>query len=296
MRDLPAKMVILGGGAIGCEFAYVFANYGCQVTIVEMADHLLPKEDPEVVAVLERAYKKLGIEILTSHKVDSVEQRADGVKLKLTGPKGSLELDAPRLLVGIGFQPNTENLGLDKAGIKTDRGFVVVDEYGRTNVSGIYAIGDVTGKAMLAHVASSMGIVAVELIAGHQPTPVNFDRIPACTYCEPQVASIGLTEAEAKKRGHDVKVGKFPFSPNGKAMALGETDGFVKIVVDSKYGEVLGAHMVGPEVTELLSEIGLGMTLETTALEVDLTMHAHPTLSEAIKEAALAAIGKPIHL
>lgn len=296
MRDLPSKLIVLGGGAIGVEFAYVFANYGVQVTIVEMADHLLPREDAEVATVVERAYKKLGIEVLAGHKVESVEQRPDGVKVKLSSAKGPKELEAPKLLVGIGFSPNTENLGLEGLGVKTDRGFIVADDFGRTNVEGLYAIGDVTGKAMLAHVASAMGVICVEQIAGHHPTPINYDRIPSCTYCEPQVASIGLTEAEAKKRGIDVKVGKFPFAPNGKAQALGETDGFVKLVVDTKYGEVIGAHMVGPEVTELLSEVGLGMTLETTATEIDLTIHAHPTLSEAVKEAALAAIGQPIHM
>lgn len=296
MRDLPAKMIILGGGAIGCEFAYVFQNYGCAVTIVEMADHLLPKEDPEVAAVLERAYKKLGVEVLTGHKVESVQQKADGVSLKLSSNGVTKDLSAPRMIVGIGAAPNTEGLGLEELGVKTERGFIVVDDYGKTSVNGVYAIGDVTGKAMLAHVASMMGVVCIEAIAGHHPTPVNFDRIPSCTYCEPQVASIGLTETEAKQRGLDVKVGKFPFAPNGKAQALGETEGFIKLVVDSKYGEVVGAHMVGPEVTELIAEVGLGMTLETTAEEMDLTIHAHPTLSEVLKEAALAAIGQPIHM
>ncbi|HEY9900496.1 MAG TPA: dihydrolipoyl dehydrogenase [Pantanalinema sp.] len=295
-RSVPSKMIILGGGAIGCEFAYVFQNYGAQVTIVEMADHLLPKEDPEVAAVLEKAYKKLGIEVLTGHKVESVEQKPDGVKVKLSSKAGMKDLDAPAMIVGIGMAPNVEGLGLEAVGVKTERGAIVVDDFGRTNVKGVYAIGDVTGKVMLAHVASAMGIACVETIAGHQTQPINWDRIPACTYSEPQVASIGLTEAEAKKRGFDVKIGKFPFAPNGKAQALGDAEGFVKVVVDAKYGEVLGAHMVGPEVTELLSEVGLGMTLETTAQEIDLTIHAHPTLSEVVKEAALAAIGQPIHM
>lgn len=297
MSDLPERMLILGGGAIGCEFAYVFASYGCKVTLIEAADHLLPREEPEIAAVLEKAYGKLGIEVLSKHRVTKATQSASGVSLEVEAPDGSKRtLEAPRLLVGIGASPNVQGLGLEHSGIRLERGAIVTDGVGRTNVPGIWAIGDVTGKAMLAHVASAMGVACVETIADHETEPVNFDRIPSCTYCEPQVASIGLTEAEARKRGHEVKVGTFPFAPNGKAQAMGTTEGLVKVVIDAKHGEILGAHMVGPEVTELIAEIGLGMNLETTALEVDRTIHAHPTLSEVVKEAALAAIGHPIHL
>ena len=297
MNDLPERMIILGGGAIGCEFAYVFASYGCQITLIEAADHLLPREEPEIASVLEKAYTKLGIEILTNHKVSRSTQSATGVTVEVQAPDGTIRvLEAPRMLVGIGASPNIAGLGLEAIGVRIERGAIVTDGIGQTNVQGIWAIGDVTGKAMLAHVASAMGVACAESIAGHETEPVNFDRIPSCTYCEPQVASIGLTEAEARKRGFEVKIGTFPFAPNGKAQAMGSTEGQVKVVVDAKYGEILGAHMVGPEVTELIAEIGLGMNLETTALEVDRTIHAHPTLSEVVKEAALAAIGHPIHL
>ena len=297
MSDLPERMLILGGGAIGCEFAYVFASYGCKITLIEAADHLLPREEPEIAAVLEKAYVKLGIEVLSKHRVTKATQSTSGVTLEVEAPDGSQRtLEAPRLLVGIGASPNVQGLGLEHVGVRLERGAIVTDGAGQTSVPGIWAIGDVTGKAMLAHVASAMGVACAETIAGHDTESVNFDRIPSCTYCEPQVASIGLTEAEARKRGYEVKIGTFPFAPNGKAQAMGSTDGLVKLVVDAKYGEILGAHMVGPEVTELVAEIGLGMNLETTALEVDRTIHAHPTLSEVVKEAALAAIGHPIHL
>jgi dihydrolipoamide dehydrogenase len=297
MSDLPERMLILGGGAIGCEFAYVFASYGCKVTLIEAAEHLLPREEPEIAAVLEKAYGKLGIEVLSKHRVTKATQSASGVSLEVEAPDGSKRtLEAPRLLVGIGASPNVQGLGLEHAGVRLERGAISTDGVGRTNVPGIWAIGDVTGKAMLAHVASAMAVACVETIADHETEPVNFDRIPSCTYCEPQVASIGLTEAEARKRGHEIKIGTFPFAPNGKAQAMGTTEGLVKVVIEAKHGEILGAHMIGPEVTELIAEIGLGMNLETTALEVDRTIHAHPTLSEVVKEAALAAIGHPIHL
>ena len=298
MRDLPASMIVLGAGAIGMEFAYVLQNYGCQVTIVEMADRLLPKEDAEVSQEIERAFKKLGVKFHTQCKVESVSQKADGVVVRVTMADGTQQtLEAPRLLSATGITPNSKNLGLEETGIKTNaQGFVEVDEWMKTNVDGIYAIGDLTGKFPLAHVASAQAVACVEKIAGHHPQPLDYGKMPSATYCEPQVASIGLTEADAKAQGHDVKVGKFMFRPNGKAQGLGEIDGFVKFVVDAKYGEILGIHMVGPEVTELLGEASLAMTLEATAEEVDLTVHAHPTLSEVFKEAALAAVGQPIHM
>lgn len=298
MRDLPSSMIVLGAGAIGMEFAFVLQNYGCQVTVVEMADRLLPKEDPEVSAEIERAFKKLGVKFHTSCKVEKVEQKADGVKVHVTMADGSKQvLEAPRLLSATGITPNSQNLGLESLGVKTNaQGFIEVDEWMRTNVEGVYAIGDVTGKYPLAHVASAQAIACVEKIAGRQPQPLDYNKMPSATYCEPQVASIGLTEPDAKAKGYDVKVGKFPFRPNGKAQGIGEIDGFIKFVVDAQYGEILGIHMVGPEVTEILGEASLAMTLEATAEEVDLTVHAHPTLSEVFQEAALAAIGQPIHM
>lgn len=298
MRDLPSSMIVLGAGAIGMEFAYVLQSYGCQVTILEMADHLLPREDPEVSTEIERAFKKLGVKFHTGCKVTKVEQKADGVVVHATLSDGKQErFEASRLLSATGVTPNSQNLGLESVGVKTNaQGFIEVDDWMRTNVEGIYAIGDVNGKFPLAHVASAQGIVCVEKLAGHHPQKLDYVKMPSATYCEPQVASIGLTEPDAKAKGHQVKVGKFAFRPNGKAQGLGEIDGFIKFVVDAKYGEILGIHMVGPEVTELLGEASLAMTLEATAEEVDLTVHAHPTLSEVFKEAALAAIGQPIHL
>lgn len=298
MRDVPPSMIVLGAGAIGMEFAYVLQNYGCQVTILEMADRLLPKEDPEVSAEIERAFKKLGVTFHTKLKVEKIDQKPDGVVVHAVTADGQKQtFEAPRLLSATGVTPNSKNLGLEEVGVKTNAaGFIEVDEWMRTSVEGIYAIGDVTGKFPLAHVASAQGIACVEKIAGHHPQPLDYTKMPSATYCEPQVASIGLTEPDARAKGYDVKVGKFPFRPNGKAQGLGEIDGFIKFVVDAKYGEILGIHMVGPEVTEILGEASLAMNLEATAEEVDLTVHAHPTLSEVFKEAALAAIGQPIHM
>ncbi len=298
MRSVPSSMIVLGAGAIGMEFAYVLQNYGCQVTIIEMADRLLPKEDPEVSAEIERAFKKLGVKFHTKCKVDKVDQKTDGVTVHVTMADGSKQaFDAPRLLSATGVVPNSKNLGLEEAGVKTNaQGFIEINEWMQTSAAGVYAIGDVTGKFPLAHVASAQGIACVEKIAGHHPQPLDYGKMPSATYCEPQVASIGLTEPDAKAKGYDVKVGKFPFRPNGKAQGLGEIDGFIKFVVDAKYGEILGIHMVGPEVTEILGEASLAMNLEATAEEVDVTVHAHPTLSEVFKEAALAAIGQPIHM
>ncbi len=298
MRDVPASMIVLGAGAIGMEFAYVLQNYGCQVTILEMADRLLPREDSEISLEIAKAFTKLGVKFHTQCKVEKVEQKADGVTVHATMADGKKQVfEAPRLLTATGVTPNSDDLGLDVAGIKTvGPGFIEVDDWMRTNVEGVYAIGDVTGKLPLAHVASAQGIVCIEKIAGHHPQPLDYNKMPSATYCEPQVASIGLTESDAKAKGHQVKVGKFPFRPNGKAQGIGEIDGFIKFVVDAKHGEILGIHMIGPEVTEILGEASLAMNLEATAEEVDITVHAHPTLSEVFKEAALAAIGKPIHM
>lgn len=298
MRSVPSSMLVLGAGAIGMEFAYVLQNYGCQVTILEMADRLLPKEDAEVSTEIEKAFKKLGVKFHTKLKISKIEQKSDGVVVHATDAAGKAQtFEAPRLLSATGVMPNSENLGLQEAGVKTNaQGFIEVDEWMRTNVEGVYAIGDVTGKFPLAHVASAQGIACIEKIAGHHPQPLDYNKMPSATYCEPQVASIGLTEEAAKAKGHDVKVGKFPFRPNGKAQGIGEIDGFIKFVVDAKYGEILGIHMIGPEVTEMLGEASLAMNLEATAEDVDITVHAHPTLSEVFKEAALAAVGQPIHM
>jgi dihydrolipoamide dehydrogenase len=293
LRDQPGSVIIIGGGPIGVEFATVYSSYGATVTIVEMLPRLVPLEDEEVSAHLTREFKKRKINIMTSTKVMNVEKGGDGKKARVTvevnGNQQTLEAD--RVLVGIGFMPNSDNLGLEKVGVKTERGFILVDEYMRTNVPGVYAIGDVTGKLALAHVASAMGVVAAEAIAGEHPHKLDYNAMPRCTYSTPQIASLGLTEAQCKERGLEYKVGKFLFNPNGKAQAMGEASGFVKVISDAKYGQVLGAHMVGPEVVELIGEFSLLQLLEGTNQELALAVHPHPTLSEALAEAGLAVDG-----
>jgi dihydrolipoamide dehydrogenase len=296
LQELPRSMVIVGGGAVGVEFAYIFSAYGVEVTVVEMLPRLVPQEDEEVSAELERAFKKQGIKVMTGTRVEGAEVTDSGVTLQLSGPEGRSSLAAEQVLLGIGIVPNTAGLGLEEVGVELDRGWVKIDERMRTNVPGIWAIGDVTGKLALAHVASHQGIVAVETIAGLNPPPIkSYADMPRCTYCNPQVASVGLTEAQAREAGYQVRVGKFPFRANGKALGLGEAEGFVKIVSDADYGEVLGIHMVGPEVTELISEGVVGRLLEGTPKEFGWAVHPHPTLSEAVKEAALAVYGEAIH-
>ncbi|MGD8584065.1 MAG: dihydrolipoyl dehydrogenase [Chloroflexota bacterium] len=294
--DLPERVVIVGAGPIGMEFAYVWANYGVEVTVVEMLPHLLPNEDPEVSEVVEKAYKKLGIKFHTGAKVDQIEVVEKQAKVSL----GSGEtLEADQVMIAIGFRSNVEGIGLEDAGVQlTDHGTIAVDNMMRTNVSNIYAIGDVVAPEgiMLAHVGSAMGIVAAETIAGHPTMSLDYRMMPRCTYCVPQVASFGLTEAQAKEAGYEVNVGRFPFQPNGKALGMGERDGFVKIIADARYGEILGASLVGPEVTELLPELTLAHNAELTAVEVARNVHAHPTLSEALMEAAHDVEGEPIHL
>ncbi len=295
-ETVPEKAVIVGSGAIGVEFATVWNAYGSDVTIVEMLPTIVPNEDKDVSDALQKSFKKSGIRTMVNSKVENIDVSGPSVKVTVTGPKGQETLEADQVMVAIGFVPNSDKLGLDKVGVNTDRGAIVIDDQMRTNVPNIYAIGDVTAKLMLAHVGSAMGIVAAEVIAGHPTPKLDYDMMPRATYCHPQVASMGLTEAQAKEKGHQVKVVRFPYGVNGKALGLGETEGFVKIVVDEKYGEILGAHLIGPEVTELLTEFTLAQAAELTIEEIARNVHAHPTLSEAIMEAAHGALGDYIHI
>ena len=296
--QLPESIIICGSGAIGTEFAYVLANYGVKVTIVEFLDRMVPLEDPEISKEIEKAYKKMGVTVLTSTKVEGIEETDHNVKVTVSPAKGgdSQELEADRVLQSIGFAPRTEGYGLDKTGVQlTERGAIAIDDYMRTNVPGIYAIGDVTMKLALAHTAEAMGVVAAETIAGAETMPINYDMIPRATYCQPQIGSFGYTEEQAKAKGYNVKVAKFPFMANGKAHGLGDATGFVKVVADAEHNEILGAHMVGPDVTELLPELTLAQQWDLTADEVGRNIHAHPTLSEAIKEAVEGIAGHMIN-
>ncbi|SIO86010.1 dihydrolipoyl dehydrogenase [Nocardiopsis sp. JB363] len=297
-EELPESIIIAGAGAIGVEFAFVMANYGVDVTIVEFLDRMVPAEDEEVSREISRAYKKLGVKILTSTKVENVDESDSGVRVTVTDADGKQQtLEADKLLQAIGFSPNVEGYGLDKSGVElTDRGAIGIDSRGRTNVPHIYAIGDVTAKLMLAHTAEAMGIVASETIAGAETQEIDYRFIPRATYCQPQIASFGYSETQAREAGYDVQVAKFPFMANGKAHGLGDTRGFVKIVSDGEYGEFLGAHMVGPDVTELLPELTLAQQWDLTVHEVARNIHAHPTLSEAVKEAVHGLAGHMINL
>ena len=295
-EKLPESVVIIGSGAIGVEFATVWNSYGVDVTIVEMLPRIVPMEDEEVSAELAKAFKKRKIKMLTGHKVEAVDAVEGGVKVTVSAEGEEKILEADQALVAIGFRPNSANLGLEEIGVQiNERGFIEIDEKMATNVPGIWAIGDVTGKLMLAHVGSAMGILAAEAIAGEETTPLNYEMMPRATYCQPQVASFGITEAQARERGHDVKIAKFNFQANGKALGLGDYAGWVKLVVDEKYGELLGAHMIGPEVTELLPELTLAQMMELTPAEIARNVHAHPTLSEVLMETAHIAEGMPIH-
>jgi len=296
LRRVPRSVVIIGAGPIGMEFAHIWHTYGAEVTVVEMLPRALPLEDEEVSAEVERAFKRRKVRLLTSTRVQGVETTGDGVQVSVTGEKGEQVLEDERALVAIGVRPNSENLGLEEIGVRVERGYVVVDDHLRTDVPGVYAIGDVTGKLPLAHVASAQGIVAAETIAGAETVTLDYEAMPRCTYCQPQVASFGLTEAQAVERGHEVRVGRFPFRPNGKALALGEREGFIKIVADATSGEILGAHLVGPEVTELLPELVLARNAELTPEEVARSVHAHPTLSEVLMEAAHGVFGRSLHI
>jgi dihydrolipoamide dehydrogenase len=296
-ETLPKSAIIIGAGAIGVEFATVWSSYGTEVTIVEMLPHLVPLEDVEVGVELERNFKKRGINFLTGHKVESVEATPSGVRVVLSGGGETKTLEAEQTLVAIGFRPNSKGLGLEELGVLiNERGFIEINECMATNVPGVWAIGDVTGKLMLAHVGSAQGIVAAENIAGVETVALNYEMMPRATYCQPQVASFGLTEAQAKERGYEVKVGRFPFQANGKALGLGDPAGWIKLVTDARFGEILGAHMIGPEVTELLPELTLARLFELTPHEIARNVHAHPTLSEALMEAAEGAVGSPINI
>jgi dihydrolipoamide dehydrogenase len=300
LRELPASAIVVGAGPIGMEFAQIWSTYGAAVTVVEMLPHAVPLEDEEVSHEVERAFKRRKVKLLTSTRVQGVETTEDGVRVSVSSDKGEQMLEAERALIAIGVRPNSENLGLEQVGVQVEHGYVVIDEHMRTNVfsasGGVYAIGDVTGKLPLAHVASAQGIVAAESIAGVDTVKLDYEAMPRCTYCHPQVASFGITEAQAVERGYEVKVGKFPFRAIGKALGLGDYDGFVKIVADAAGGEILGGHLVGPEVTELLPELMLARTWELTPEEIARTVHAHPTLSEALMEAAHGVFGEAIHI
>ena len=296
LRQLPSPIVIVGAGPIGMEFAYIYKAYGAEVTVVEMLPHLLPREDVEVSVEIEKAMKKLGVNFRVNTKVESAEKVGDRVKLKVSSEGKTEEIQAQKVLVAISVKPNSENLGLETLGVKTTRGAIDVNDQMQTNVPGIYAIGDVTMKLALAHVASHQGIIAAETMAGKETHALNLNNVPRCTYCTPQVASLGLTEAQVKEQGTEYTVGKFPFRANGKALGINEYEGFVKLVVDKKYGEILGAHLVGPEVTDLTGELSLAKSMELTPMEIAHAVHAHPTLTEAIAEAALDSMGAVIHI
>jgi len=296
-EKLPKSVIVIGSGAVGVEFSTIWSAYGVEVTVVEMLPRLVPLEDEDVSAELEKAFKKRGIKVLTNTRVETIEATESGARVKVSGTGGESTLEAEQALVAIGFTPNGRNLGLEALGVEvSERGIVEVDDRLATSVPGIWAIGDVTGKLMLAHVGSAQGIVCAENIAGVETVTLNYEMMPRATYCSPQIASFGLTEAQAKERGYDVKIGRFPFIANGKALGLGESGGWVKLVTDAKYGEMLGAHLFGPEVTELLPELTLAQMMELTPAEIARNVHAHPTLSETLMEAAHAAEGKAIHI
>jgi dihydrolipoamide dehydrogenase len=295
---MPTNLLVIGSGAIGCEFASFYSDMGAKVTIVEMLDRILPVEDEEVSAFVQKQFEKQGMKVLPKHGVEKIDIKPGrSVTATIKTPDGKTEAqDYSHVIVAVGIVPNTENIGLEALGVKTERGHVVTDAACRTNVPGIYAIGDITGAPWLAHKASHEGIIAVEAIAGKHPHAMDKLKIPGCTYSRPQVASVGLTEAKAKEAGYEVKVGKFPFIGNGKAIALGEAEGFVKTVFDAKTGELLGAHMTGPEVTELIEGYTVAKQLETTEADLMETIFPHPTLSEAMHESVLAAYGRVIHI
>ncbi|CAM3245202.1 dihydrolipoyl dehydrogenase [Rhodothermus bifroesti] len=295
-KEQPKRLVIVGAGAIGVEFAYFYHHMGTEVTLVELMDRIVPLEDTEVSKELERAYRKMGIKVLTSAQVESVDTKGKELKIQVKTKNGQETLKADQVLSAVGVVGNIEDLGLEDLGVETKPGRIVVDEFYRTNVAGIYAIGDVAGPPWLAHKASHEGILCVEKIAGKDVRPLNYNNIPGCTYCQPQIASVGYTEEKAREAGYDIKVGKFPFTASGKATALGHTEGFVKVIFDAKYGEFLGCHIIGHDATELIAEAVAARTLETTFHEIIESIHPHPTLSEAIMEAARAAIGEPINI
>ncbi len=292
----PKSLVVVGSGAIGVEFAYFYATMGTKVTIVEFLPNIVPVEDEEVSKQLEKSFKKAGIEVMTDASVESVDTKGTGCKVNIKTKTGNITLDADIVLSAVGIEANIQGIGLEETGIKTDKGKIVVDKFYATNVPGYYAIGDCVPGQALAHVASAEGITCVEKIKGMHVEAIDYNNVPGCTYCQPEIASVGYTEKKAKEAGYQIKVGKFPFSASGKAKAAGAADGFIKLIFDAKYGEVLGAHMIGANVTEMIAEIVAIRKLETTGHELIKTIHPHPTMSEAIMEAAAAAYGEVIHL
>lgn len=296
LPSLPKSMVVVGSGAIGSEFANFYNTMGTEVTLVEFLPNVVPLEDEEVSKQLERSFKKAKMKVKTSSSVESVDSSGKLCKVKIKTPKGEVEVEAEVVLSAVGVTPNIENIGLEELGIEMDKGKVKVDDFYRTNVNGVYAIGDIVGGPALAHVASAEGICCVEKIAGHNPPAVDYGNIPGCTYTSPEVASVGMSEKAAREAGYDLKVGKFPFTASGKASAAGAKDGFVKLVFDAKYGELLGAHLIGANVTEMIAELVVARKLETTGEEIIKAVHPHPTMSEAVMEAAAAAYGEVIHM
>ncbi len=295
LKEVPKKMIIVGSGAIGVEFAYFYNAMGSEVTIVEYQDNIVPVEDIDVSKQLRRTFKKSGINIMTGSSVEKVDASGDNCKVSVKTKKGEEVLNCDIVLSAVGIEANIEGIGLENLGVKTENGRIIVDDFYRTNVLGVYAIGDVLATQALAHVASAEGIICVEKIAGHNPDPMDYGNIPGCTYCLPEIASVGMTEEAAKAAGYEVKIGKFPFTASGKASAAGHKDGFVKVVFDAKYGEWLGCHMIGYNVTEMIAEAVVARKLETTGHEILKSVHPHPTMSEAIMEAVADAYGEVIH-
>ena len=296
LEKQPKKMVVVGSGAIGSEFAYFYNAMGTEVVLVEYLSNIIPVEDEEVSKQLSRSFKKSGIKIMTDSQVTGVDTSGEGCKVKVKTKKGEETIDCDVVLSAVGVKSNIENIGLEDVGIKVDKDKIQVDEYYRTGVDGYYAIGDCVPGPALAHVASAEGIICVENIAGEKPLPLDYNNLPSCTYCFPEVSSVGLTEKAAKEAGHEIKVGKFPFSASGKAKAAGHSDGFVKVIFDAKYGEFLGCHMIGANVTEMIAEAVVARKLETTGMEIVKSVHPHPTMSEAIMEASAAAYDEVIHI
>lgn len=296
LPERPQKLVVVGSGAIGAEFAYFYSTLGTEVTIVEFLPRIVPVEDEEVSRQLEKSFKKSGITVYTNSEVTGVDIGGKGCVSTVKTPTGEIKIESDIVLSAIGVSTNLENIGLEDVGVKTDKGKITVDDFYKTNVPGVYAIGDIVKGPALAHVASAEGIICVEKIAGQNPQPLNYNNLPGCTYCSPEIASVGYTEEAAKKAGYEIKVGKFPFSASGKAKAAGAPDGFVKLIFDAKYGEWLGAHFIGHNVTEMIAEVVTARKLETTGHEIIKSVHPHPTMSEAVMEAAAQAYGECIHL
>ncbi len=296
LESVPKKLLVVGSGAIGVEFAYFYRAIGSEVTIVEFLPRIVPVEDEEVSKALDKSFKKMGMTIHTNSEVTKVDTSGKGCVATVKTPTGEIKVEADIVLSAVGVATNLEGIGLEDVGVKTDKGKVVVDDFYKTNIEGVYAIGDIVKGPALAHVASAEGIICVEKIAGQNPKQLDYNNLPGCTYCSPEIASVGYTEEGARKAGYEIKVGKFPFSASGKAKAAGATDGFVKVIFDAKYGEWLGAHFIGANVTEMIAEVVAARNLETTGHEIIKSVHPHPTMSEAIMEAAAAAYGEVIHL